>query len=78
MSKPQYITVKVIPKSPLTEIVETMADGTLKIRLKATPERGAANKELLRFLTKHFKADEVKIISGQRERKKLIRINHES
>lgn len=30
----QYLKVKIIPKSPRSEIVETLADGTLKIRIK--------------------------------------------
>jgi uncharacterized protein (TIGR00251 family) len=76
MSDPKYITVKVIPKSPRTEIVETMEDGTIKIRLKATPQKGEANKELIKFLAKEFKIekDDIKIISGHTSPKKLIRI----
>lgn len=34
-----YFRVKVIPKQPKTEYVETMDDGTIKIRLKAVPEK---------------------------------------
>ena len=69
-----YIQVKVTPKSPKTEFIEEMADGTLKIRIAAPPERGKANTELIRFLAKKFNCpkDEISIISGQTSTKKLI------
>ncbi|MBT4384757.1 DUF167 domain-containing protein [Candidatus Peregrinibacteria bacterium] len=76
MSDPKYITVKVIPKSQRTEIVETMKDGTIKIRLKATPQKGEANKALIKFLAKEYgiSKDDIKIISGHTSQKKLLRI----
>jgi uncharacterized protein len=71
-----YLQVKVIPKSPKTEIVGEMADGTLKIRIAAPPERGKANTELIRFLAKHYNCpkSEIRIISGQTDQRKLVRI----
>ncbi len=45
-----HLSIKVIPRSKKTEYVGTMDDGSLKIRLKAVPEDGKANDELLRFL----------------------------
>ena len=44
------LRVKVIPRSAKTEIVGEMADGTLKIKIAAPPEKGKANEELIRFL----------------------------
>jgi uncharacterized protein YggU (UPF0235/DUF167 family) len=44
------IIVKVIPRSKKTEIIGLMSDGTLKMRIHALPEDGAANHELLTFL----------------------------
>lgn len=71
-----YLQIKVIPKSPKTEFVEKMADGTLKIRIAAPPEKGKANAELIKFLAKEFSCpkDQIKIISGQTDQRKLISI----
>lgn len=71
---PIYIRVKVIPKSPKTEIVEQMSDETYKIRVHAVPEKGAANEELCKFLRKGLGASEVTVVSGGRDKLKLIRI----
>lgn len=48
------IKVKVTPKSGRTEIAGMLEDDTLKIKLKAVPEKGKANKELIGFLGKQF------------------------
>ena len=71
---PLYIKVKVVPKSPKNEIVEMMEDDTYKIRVAAPPADGKANAELLKFLKKSLKASEAVIVSGQKNRTKLIRI----
>lgn len=42
--------IKVIPRAKKTEFVGMLDDGSYKIRLKAVPEDGKANRELLRFL----------------------------
>ena len=62
-----YLKVKVLPKSPKTELVDTMADGTLKIRVAAPPEKGKANQQLIKFLAGRLdiKNNAVSIISGQ-------------
>jgi len=72
---PLYIKVKVISKSPKTEIVEQMEDGTYKIRVHAAPVKGAANEKLCKFLRKGLGASEVSIVSGGRDKVKLIRIS---
>lgn len=71
-----YVKIKVIPKAPKTEIVEEMADGTLKIRVAAPPEKGKANAELQKFLAKYFQTskDNIVIISGKTDPLKLVRI----
>lgn len=70
------LRVKVIPKSPRNEIVGTMADGTLKVRIAAAPEKGRANAELCAFLARHYGVPKsaVTILSGQTSPRKLVRI----
>lgn len=74
-----HLQVKITPKSKNTELVETMEDGTLKIRLKAVPERGKANEELIRFLSQHYKVktDQIKLISGHSSTRKLLKISQD-
>lgn len=73
---PIYIRVKVISKSPKNEIVDIMDDGTFKIRISAIPIKGKANIELLKFLKKGVGASEIAIVSGGRDKVKLIRISN--
>ncbi len=71
-----YLRVKVRPNASKTCVKEIMADETIKIDLAAAPEKGKANQELIKFLTKQFDAitGNVKIISGAGERLKLVKI----
>lgn len=70
------LRVKVIPRAPRSEIVGTMADGTLKVRIAAVPERGKANDELCRLLADHFRVPpaSVSVVSGKTSTVKLVRI----
>ena len=70
------LRVKVIPRSPRTEIAGELADGTLKVRVAAPPEKGKANHELCRFLASHYRVpeSEVTVISGHTASLKLVRI----
>jgi len=74
------LKVKVIPKSAKTEIAGTMADGTVKIRVAAVPEKGKANAELLSFLAKHYGVGRsaVSIMTGETSPVKQIRIDKRS
>lgn len=69
-------TIKVIPKSSQNQIIE-QKDDFLKIKLKAIPEKGKANDELIKFLSKHFKIPKsnINIIKGQTNKNKIIEIN---
>lgn len=71
-----YLQIKVIPKSAQTKFVEIMADGTYKFRLKAAPEKGKANAELIKFLAKtcNIHKDDILIISGYTDQRKLVKI----
>lgn len=65
-----------MPRSRSTEFVERMDDDTLKIRLKAVPEKGKANEELIRFLAKTLgiQKSDVVIVSGGTDTRKLLKI----
>jgi hypothetical protein len=70
------VRVKVIPRSPRTEFAGQMADGTLKIRLAAVPEKGRANDALCAFLAAHYGVprSQVAVLSGHTAALKLVRI----
>jgi uncharacterized protein len=68
-------TVRVIPRSSKSEIAGEL-DRMLKIRLAAPPVEGAANAELIKFLSKTFgiSKSNVHILSGEMSRTKQIEI----
>jgi uncharacterized protein (TIGR00251 family) len=72
----RVLRVKVIPRSVKSEIVGQMADGTLKVRIAAAPEKGAANEALIGLLADHFGVppSAVAITAGHVARTKLVRI----
>jgi len=65
------LKVKVIPHSGRTEIKEE--EGKLKLYLKAAPEKGKANTELIKFFKKELKLS-VRIKSGETNREKMLEI----
>lgn len=75
-----YVRVKVTTKQPKTEYMNTLDDGTIKIRLRAVPERGRANAELIRFLAEELdiSKDRIEIIAGASDTTKLVRITEKS
>jgi len=72
----RMIRVKVIPRSAKSEIAGELADGTLKVRLAAVPEKGRANEALIVLLADHFgvPASAVTIASGHGAQRKLVRV----
>lgn len=70
------LRVKVIPKSSRNEVSGYMADGTLKVKIAAVPEKGKANAALCRFLAEHFGVPtrDVEILSGETSSHKRVRI----
>jgi len=79
IKKDMYLRIKVIPKSSKNEISEIIKDEegqTIKIRIKAAPEKGKANKELIKFLSKEFSIPKqnIEIISGKTSQLKLLKI----
>lgn len=70
------IRVKVIPNSSRNSI-QLMEDGiTYKVKIKAVPEQGKANKELIEYLSQYFKIEKSKISikSGKQNQIKLIEL----
>lgn len=77
--KELYLAFKVHPSSSKTSVKEMILseDGEfIKIDIAAAPERGKANRELIRFLAEEFKikSENIKIISGASDKIKLIKI----
>lgn len=76
INKSGYYRVKVNPSQHSIKFSGMMADGTIKISLTATPERGKANRQLLDFLIEELngKFQNIKIVSGLTSRIKVIAI----
>lgn len=67
------LKVRVIPNSSTDQIAGFDSDkGELKIRVKAPPEKGRANKELIKFFKKRYSMD-IKIVKGLSSRSKIIK-----
>lgn len=71
------LRVKIIPRSPRNEFAGELADGTLKIRVAAPPEKGKANDALCSFLAEHYGVPKgsVKILSGHTATLKLVQVS---
>ena len=72
------IEIKVIPNSGKQKL-ELDKSETIKCYLKKPPEKGKANAELIKFISKKLSVtqDSVSIARGATSRKKTIRINSE-
>jgi uncharacterized protein (TIGR00251 family) len=71
------ISVKVVPKSSRNEIVGFLADGTLKIKVTAAPEKGKANAAVCAFLAAEFGVSRknVRIVRGETSPAKQVCIS---
>ena len=69
------ISVKVIPRSKL-ERVEQIDDSVFVVRTRAIPEKGKANREVVRLLEEHFGVPKlnVTIVVGTTSKHKIIDI----
>ena len=76
LSRAMIRRVKVIPRSVKSEVAGEMADGTLKVKIAAPPERGKANEVLCTFLASHYGVPRsaVSIVSGHSAALKLVRV----
>ena len=70
------LTVKVITKASRNEIAGFLADGSLKLKVAAVPEKGKANVVICEFLAREFAVGKqsVEIVRGSTSSIKLIRI----
>jgi len=52
----------------------------MTVGLTSKPEKGKANRELIKKIAKHFKVSpsQVKIVSGLKSRRKIVEITEES
>jgi len=78
-SQIKQIKAFIVPNSKTNEIVGRVGD-RIKIKIAAPPIGGRANKELLKFLAKHFKIrkHQITIIEGVKSRYKTIAFNLKS
>jgi len=72
----ETVSIKVITNAPKSRVVGKMADGSVKIRVKAKPIAGKANDALRSYLSDVMEIDRenVQIISGLHSRRKVIQI----
>ncbi|MDB4491892.1 DUF167 domain-containing protein [bacterium] len=71
------IAVRVIPNAPATRCESRDDDGVYKIRVQAVPEKGKANKALVRFLAKQLGLGRscVELLAGETGRHKRLGIH---
>jgi uncharacterized protein (TIGR00251 family) len=67
--------VRVVPRASKSALAGEH-DGALKVRVAAPPVEGAANEELIKFLSKEFgvPARDVEIKSGHASKSKVVRV----
>lgn len=65
------------PGGARTRVMGRLADGRLKVRVAAAPERGKANAELVAFLARELGVGRgaVRIAAGETSRDKVIEID---
>ncbi|NVM02961.1 MAG: DUF167 domain-containing protein [Candidatus Helarchaeota archaeon] len=72
----KIIKVHVKPNSKQQKIQE-ISNELYEIWIKSRPEKGKANKELIKLMADHFKVqqNQIQIIQGLKSRNKIIEIN---
>ena len=70
------LDVKVIPRSHALKVAEIMANGKLKIKVRAAPEGGKANDEVCAVLAEYLAVPKgnVELILGHTTQQKRIKI----
>jgi len=70
------LAIRVTPRARRNEIVEILSDGTVRIRLTASPIEDKANQALLKFLADILAVtpSRIEIVAGETGRDKLVSI----
>jgi len=70
------LAIRVTPRARRNEIVEVLSDGTVKIRLTATPDEDQSNQALVSFLADvlNVSTSRSEIVAGMTGRDKLVSI----
>lgn len=71
------IEVKVLTNAKKNELIK-LSDSNYKARITKIPQKGEANKQLIKLIKKEFgvKNQEISIIRGNKSRNKLIEIKN--
>ncbi len=71
------LVVKVIPNSSQNEVIGTMSDGALKVKVTTAPVDGKANDQLIELLSKYFHCPKntITIVSGKTSKRKIVSIH---
>lgn len=74
--KGSALAIRVTPRASRNEIVEILADGSVKIRLTAPPVEGQANVALIQFLSEilDVSPSRIEIVAGATGRDKLVSV----
>lgn len=70
------LTIRVTPRASRNEVVDVLNDGTIRVRLKSSPQDEEINRDLLVFLAHVLGVDatNMEIVAGATGRDKLIAI----
>ena len=70
------LKVKVITNAQITEIIWELEDWTIKLKVRAIPEKWKANSEIIEYFSKilNLNKSKIEIISGKTSKIKLLKI----
>ena len=70
------LKIKVITNALKTEIIWELEDWTIKLKVKAIPEKWKANSEIIEYFSKilNLNKSKIEIISGKTSKIKLLKI----
>ena len=70
------LKVKVITNAQKTEITWELEDWTIKLKVRAIPEKWKANSEIIEYFSKilNLNKSKIEIISGKTSKRKLLKI----
>jgi len=70
------LDVKVILRAPRAEVAEWMANGALKVKVTAAPEKGKANEEVCALLAEYWGVPKrnVQVVLGRTSQAKRLKV----